>query len=40
MMGEQIDHELMQKRPEQLSVKDFIIITNLLDSIINLPQSD
>ena len=40
MMGEQIDHELMQKRPEQLSVKDFIIITNLLESIINLRQSD
>ena len=40
MMGEQIDHELMQKRPEQLSVKDFIIITNLLESIINLQQSD
>ena len=40
MMGEQIDNELMQKRPEQLSVNDFIIITNLLESIINQQQSD
>ena len=40
MMGEQIDHELMQKRPEQLNVEDFIIITNLLESIINRQQSN
>tara|TARA_B100001093_G_scaffold509597_1_gene573934 strand:+ start:5367 stop:6149 length:783 start_codon:yes stop_codon:yes gene_type:complete len=40
MMGQQIDNELMLKRPEQLSVKDFIIITNLIESIINQQQSD
>ena len=29
-----ISHELMTKRPEQLSVNDFIRLTNLLESKI------
>ena len=29
-----ISHELMTKRPEQLSVNDFVQLTNLLESKI------
>lgn len=39
MMGQIIDHSLFVKRPEQLTVTDFINITKMLESIINQSKS-
>ena len=39
MMGQIIDHPLFVKRPEQLTVTDFINITKMLESIINQSKS-
>jgi 16S rRNA (adenine1518-N6/adenine1519-N6)-dimethyltransferase len=39
MMGQTIDHPLFVKRPEQLTVTDFINITKMLESIINQSKS-
>lgn len=33
LKGEKIEHELMQKRPEQLSVEQFVELTNLVESV-------
>jgi hypothetical protein len=38
-MGQTIDHPLFVKRPEQLTVTDFINITKMLESIINQSKS-
>ncbi|MFC2086779.1 16S rRNA (adenine(1518)-N(6)/adenine(1519)-N(6))-dimethyltransferase RsmA [Bacteroidota bacterium] len=34
LLPEQSSHELLQKRPEQLNVKDFINLTNLVNELI------
>jgi 16S rRNA (adenine1518-N6/adenine1519-N6)-dimethyltransferase len=39
LMGEVIEHPLLVMRPEQLSVADFIIITKLVESIVNQSKS-
>jgi 16S rRNA (adenine1518-N6/adenine1519-N6)-dimethyltransferase len=35
LKGEKIEHELMQQRPEQLSVEEFVVLTNLVESAIS-----
>ncbi|MCB9188740.1 MAG: 16S rRNA (adenine(1518)-N(6)/adenine(1519)-N(6))-dimethyltransferase RsmA [Flavobacteriales bacterium] len=35
LKGENIEHELMQQRPEQLSVEQFVQLTNLVAEVIN-----
>lgn len=35
LKGQHIEHELMQKRPEQLSVAQFVELTNLVESATN-----
>jgi 16S rRNA (adenine1518-N6/adenine1519-N6)-dimethyltransferase len=39
MMGQIIDHPLFVKRPEQLTITNFINITKMLESIINQSKS-
>lgn len=39
LMGTVVEHPLLVKRPEQLSVADFIIITKLVESIVNQSKS-
>lgn len=34
LKGEKIEHELMQKRPEQLSVEQFVELTNLVEAAL------